>query len=801
MPQPVMSSSEEQFNRKRRRHRVVRACDLCRHRKAKCDRSTVAGNKCTTCLIAKIDCTYVETPVSQSPKVYLDSLEARLERSEEQVRQLRAELADIYFANTASGTLEPPKHSFNSSDEAEKTTSTERFDGLNESLYIMRRALRLMGSPPPPHADDLVHLKVAENFPKMSVTPFLGKSSRAVLIKAAIDVKAHIKREEREEALGSLDDQSRAENGEPEGEAVAWTSRRLQYWTWRPLKDLSRRTSPFEFPPKPLMTELIELYFTRQNIYMPVLHRSTFERGIMENLHLRDDGFASTVLLVCATGSRWSSDMGMTEKGLAAGWEWFDQVYQVVYPLFRQANLYDLQYYCLAAQFLGGFSGFSGPHVAWTLVGIGLRLAQDIGVHRRKASVEVPSVERELFKRAFWTLMCQDRLMSAGKGHTCALDPQDFDIDQPLEVDDEYWEHPTHPFQQPAGKPSQITYFNELIHLTHFLAISLKMLYSLNKMPSLFSSCEDWDEYAVPELDSALNRWREEIPDHLRWNPARQDPVFFDQSVALHGWYYSIQILIHRPLIPMARKSTPMGVSSLASCINAARACANVLHCQRQRTGNVPMAVNLAAAFTSALVLLLNVWSGKRTGLLPDPGREMANVYKCMEVVRLCEGRWQSAGMIWDILAELVSAGEMKLPNCFPSSTPSVRSYQPECEPSHSINEPAFARSPPEAQIHTSTVTDGLMGPSVSFPTPSLDTWFASDYMLNVDMYTNPVGAGLEDAMWNAIDSDTTAMWTSAPRGLEVDEWEAYFLNLSEIMQTQADLGLNGHDASRNPRQ
>ncbi|KAF7375418.1 Zn(2)-C6 fungal-type domain-containing protein [Mycena sanguinolenta] len=722
------------------------------------------------------------------PKVYLDSLEARMERSEEQVRQLRAELADIYYANTTSGALnKPPKHSLNSSDEPEKTTSTERFDGLNASLYIMRRVLGIMRSPPPPHADDLIHLKVAESFTKMSVTPrrmhpFVGKSSGAVLVKAAIDLKADIKREEREKALGHsnkppFDNQSTVENGEPEGEAGTWTSRRLQYWTWRPLKDLSRRTSPFEFPPKPLMTELIDLYFTRQNIYMPVLHRPTFERGIMENLHLRDDGFAATVLLVCATGSRWSLDMSMAEKGLACGW---GVVSQVGYPLFRQADLYDLQYYC------------------------------DIGVHRRKAHIEVPSVERELFKRAFWVLMCQDRIMSAGKGRTCALHHEDFDIDQPLEVDDEYWEHPTRPFQQPAGKPSQIAYFNAIIHLTHILSLSLKTLYSLNKMPTLFSSCKDWDEHAVPELDSALNDWHEKIPDHLRWNPARQDPLFFDQSVALHGWYYNTQILIHRPLIPMVRKSTPMGLPSLASCTNAARACANILHCQKQRTGNVPIVVNLSAAFTSALVLLLNVWSGKRTGLLPDPGREMANVYKCMEVIRLCEGRWQIAGIIWDILAELASAREVKLPNCFSSDTPSTGSEHPEREPNSSTNEPASHRFLPEAQIHMShapesqlspfaadgldTFGDGAMDPSVFLPTPPLDPWLPPEHM-----YTNPKGAGLEDMMTNAIDSDTIAMWTNAPRGLEVDDWGEYFLNLSEI--TQADLGLNGHDTSHNPTQ
>lgn len=45
------------------------------------------------------------------------------------------------------------------------------------------------------------------------------------------------------------------------------------------------------------------------------------------------------------------------------------------------------------------------------------------------------------------------------------------------------------------------------------------------------------------------------------------------------------------------------------------------------------------AVFISGIILLLNVWSGKRTGLVPDPSREIANVHKCMEVVRLCDDR------------------------------------------------------------------------------------------------------------------------------------------------------------------
>lgn len=73
-------------------------------------------------------------------------------------------------------------------------------------------------------------------------------------------------------------------------------------------------------------------------------------------------------------------------------------------------------------------------------------------------------------------------------------------------------------------------------------------------MLALFSIHGPWKEYAVPELDSVLNLWHAHIPDHLRWDPAREDQVFFDQSVALHCAFYHLQILIHRALL---RKSAP----------------------------------------------------------------------------------------------------------------------------------------------------------------------------------------------------------------------------------------------------
>ncbi|KAJ7903055.1 hypothetical protein B0H13DRAFT_1471718, partial [Mycena leptocephala] len=127
-------------------------------------------------------------------------------------------------------------------------------------------------------------------------------------------------------------------------------------------------------------------------------------------------------------------------------------------------------------------------------------------------------------------------------------------------------------------------------------------------------------------------------PPHVEARPRHADPVFFDQSVALYCRYYHLPILIHSQIPWSVSPRLLCALPSLAICTSAARACANMVDVQRKRKGNVPVAVNLAV-FMSAIVLLLNEWSGKRTGTVPDPEREMANVFQCMRVVRMCESR------------------------------------------------------------------------------------------------------------------------------------------------------------------
>ncbi|KAG8709844.1 hypothetical protein FRC09_000448, partial [Ceratobasidium sp. 395] len=457
-------------------------------------------------------------------------------------------------------------------------------------------------------------------------------------------------------------------------------SRRPEFWRANPWEWIDTEDplwkDKVQPPPNDLRDALIDLFFTHVNAFFPLLHRPLFEQNIREGLQYRDSAFACVLLLVCAVGSRWSDDRRVfleQDEPLqhSAGWKFFEQVQFLRRSLLTPPKLFDLQIMVLAVMFL---QGTSAPHSAWTVAGIGIRIAQDVGAHRRKVyRGGQGSIEDELWKRAFWILVVHDRVTSSALGRPCAIQDEDSDVGFPVEVDDEYWPHNTTDPEfvpvQPAGVPARVAFFNCYLKLIQILGFALRTIYSINKSKILLGFVgPQWEQHIVAELDSALNKWIDSVPDHLRWDPTRENPLFFDQSATLYSTYYHVQILIHRPFIPSPRKPSPLSFPSLAICTTAARSCSHVMDLQRRRSKTILPSV-MVAAFTSGIVLLINVWGQKKSGGTADPNGQIKDVHKCMDVLKSNEHRWHSAGRLWDILYELASFGDLPLPQPSPKES------------------------------------------------------------------------------------------------------------------------------------
>ncbi|KAJ6564659.1 fungal-specific transcription factor domain-containing protein [Mycena capillaripes] len=756
-----MSSDEEERaqNLAPKRIKGHRPCDMCRRKKRRCD----GGEPCGHCVKHGFNCTYqMKAIIALKRLSYVNILETRL-------KTVEALLRESNIVQTAG--------SPHSSDGAMQDTQ-------GPGVQIVTQVIRRLTSPfPVPHSDDFSFHNLAESLESLSIDNpgsrgFQGKSSQAMLVKAAVDLKSQTA-------------SSPAVRTVVPPPSKPWAIKPWEHIT--PPRD-------FNFPSDDLMISLISLYFDNVNTFFPVLHRPTFETAFARNTHWSDNGFGGTLLLVCALGARYSDDPRVHLPGLpfgTAGWKWFDQV---KLSLCGQPTLYDLQSYCLSVQFL---DRTSGPRAAWTLVGFGIRLAQDVGAHRQKLRTRTITPEEELEKRVYWSMVVFDTQLSTALGRSIAIQAHDFDLDLPLRCDDEYWvASPLNAaFHQPRNKPSLIDYLNCQLNLNRIISFILKILYSTNRMKGLIGmNDEGWEEKVVMEFDSALNTWLDSVPAHLRWDPARKPDVFFDQSAALYCNYYLTQILIHRPFIPAMRSSTDLkSFPSLTICNNAARACSHVAEIQHQRRPNNPLPFGQTAVFTAGIVLLLNIWGGNRGGRVQDA--DLSDVHRCMGVLRGYNERWPSTDPLLDTLEQLVKVDHVPhvpTPHAGTSSNHDSSSqhsdagagagahstfdwpaYDPVLETAREEYEAMINHfdGPGEAPTRAPNLHSGGLG-YAGAPSAESTSSFPSNSSFPAMSFTAPAGT----TQHYLENPETVAIWSVAPSSFEVSDWDVY-LN-SVMMQT-----------------
>ncbi|KAI0666833.1 fungal-specific transcription factor domain-containing protein [Trametes maxima] len=515
---------------------------------------------------------------------YVESLEHRVQKLEKLLKKHCPEV-DLTIEEEGASDSEPSPHPAASPSPADSTPS--------QTSFIAPTSARLVRtSPLPAKLDDYetsdeddvaIQNDIVEDLSRLSLDPvtrqYHGKSSGLMFVRTAMRL---------------MDNPPSKTWPRPAGEASSEerTNERSKRDDWvEPLPQAE--LPPFEdFPPEDLMTDLISLFFSRLNVYTPLLHKPTFTEGLEKGQHLKDGGFGATVLLVCAIGSGFSDDPRVLMDGngskTSAGWKWFLQVEAARKSLMAPTRLYDLQICALMALFLHG-TRFT-QHI-WTLTGLGVRKGLEVGAHRKQTGSSTLTVEDELRRRAFWVLVNLDWGFSHAFGRPHIIGDEDMDVPLPTECDDAYW---MNGFQQPPGKPSQISYFNCYIRLSRIIAFATRTIYAIGRSRARFGNGDHlWRQRIVAELDSLLNQWADSVPDHLKWDPQRSDELFFRQSACLHAYFYLVQICVHRPFI-LPHHESPLSFPSLIICTNSARSCIRLLEQVNQRLGT-PIAYNMVS--------------------------------------------------------------------------------------------------------------------------------------------------------------------------------------------------------------
>ncbi|KAK0489006.1 fungal-specific transcription factor domain-containing protein [Armillaria novae-zelandiae] len=725
-----------------RKRRIQRACDLCRRKKTRCDGARLAGKQqCSNCTAANLACTYLDATKRIPSQRYVECLEMKVNEMEILLREMLPPEADL-----TEELEKEPIQALPASDKGDLIPNLMRSLGRDITNEKGRSV-----------SEDDYDGALEGNLRKWRTFTdglFFGKSSHAQLVQTALDTKY----------------------GRPAYICDSACSRRPEFWDpliWHTPSRFSQVQVNVEytFPDEDLLWSLIDLYFTQCNIFLPVLHRPSFESSVAELTHLNDPVFAAALLAVCAIASRHSTDprVLIDNEPSSSGWKWMQQIL-----VGRKANsfltprlLYDCQSTCLITIFM---LGCSVPQTAWNMAGIGLRAAQEAGAHRMKGHESLNNAEAESWRRVFWCLVYLDRYISSALGRPCAINDEDIDTDLPADCDDEYWDHvdPEQAFNQPEGRPSLVSYFNCHMRLTRILMICLRTLYCTNRTKALFGQVEkNWEEQIVAELDSALNTWIDTLPDHLRWDPNRDNLVHFKQSAALSGAYYNLQMLIHRPFITGPRRSSMWPFPSLAICTNAARSCIHVVGIQHQRGGKLPFSGYMV--FNAAVVLLCNTWDRQQSGLSVDLKKEIEDVYKSMRILRSFESRWRFTGVLWDVLYQLTSSD-------LPLASPVSRNKQ-ERDSDYPFDPNERGRSDVQRDAHIARNFYGGSGyPPASEP---------------MDMYAPAPSALPPSSQW------TTTSVSMSPQDPQA-QWDQPTSTISQRPRSQAySLPLNSDESGR----
>ncbi|KAJ7152994.1 fungal-specific transcription factor domain-containing protein [Mycena filopes] len=761
-----------------KRRRLRGSCDICKQRKS--DSAQMPGNKCSNCIAFNSECTHATArlPPKTPPRTTDDNGKAKAHVAAIVVQAT----SHIKDADVRGVLLDVARYARSLENQL---ASQRRSPSLPSSLDLTATP-----SPPPlikeEEDDQLVNGILTERFERFSLgyeqDRYYGKSSHFDLISTAMDLKSLVE-----------------SPSPPRG--LQPSTKRLPFWRspWE-YEYLEREEvhPPLLFPPQDLLRSLIDIYFTKVNFLVLLLHRPSFERSLASGLHLVDRQFGSVVLGVCALASKFSDDprviMEGTNSQLSAGWKYFCQLQPWRQSFLKSFSLYEAQVICLYTFYV---QGSSAPDACWGLGGSGIRYAQEVGVHRRNRFSS--KVLNESWKRVFWALICIDTLSSSFCGRPRATTSDDYDLDYPVECDDEYWENPDPllAFKQPPGKPAGAAFLVAFLKLVEILGMAQKTIYTNQKNRS-----PEWIRDAVTNIDSALNAWSDMIPEHLRWDPHMVDPLFATQSAMLYATYYHVQIQVHRIFIvpPSVACNGPdecepgpnYNYPSLAICASAARACIHVVDTASQRGFFCDPHI-LNSVFDAGIILLLNVWGGRHVGVVVDPRKCLQDVDLCLRIFRAYETRWQMAGRQHDIITELMNAANMNVPYA-PNPLKRTRDHaDPDSDlqgldsewlGEQSLSSGSSSGLDIEASFALPMYTEDLGRLPVYQPlTFTYPPAWESDPIVDTAASVSTLASSNDFGAVRMPDS-LAPLLTGAPTGYDWDDWGKYITSVEELMQS-----------------
>ncbi|QRV90687.1 Fungal specific transcription factor domain [Ceratobasidium sp. AG-Ba] len=479
--------------------RVTKACDLCRKRKARCDGEPTSNKPCTLCENSGVACVFTRFARKRGHESsQARQLETRIIELESIIRlmapgiDIDQEIDDSANSSDSAEFLRPSDSAFLHHSDAFLRPSPDSTSAFFHPSYTQEQEIKpdlsaLQGLQPISPIDEYpaeysrpgtsagaatgdayarsgtsqayaqpgpAVPTPGSSYSVLSPPPSAGPSTTTTNAPPPRSLRSELSYTEGSEITIGLEI-AQAWKREIQPQAARRNSRQTNPAEYqgsytKPLRDkLPTRVAPQDlwFPPDDLLNSLVDLYFTRFNVLLPLLHRPTFEAQLKQKLHWRDPSFAAVVLLVCANGSRFSDDTRVMpfysedvpeeSREFEAGILFYRQVDVCSIGVFPVDVLFEHQIVTLGAMYMT----IGNPSAVLVATGVSLRLGMQRGVHRNAWQGEVnthhKALNDEMWRRAFWCSYVLDVLFSTFYGRPTSVLTDQYDLPPPTPVEGE----------------------------------------------------------------------------------------------------------------------------------------------------------------------------------------------------------------------------------------------------------------------------------------------------------------------------------------------------------------------------
>ncbi|KAG8167988.1 hypothetical protein KVR01_003677 [Diaporthe batatas] len=555
----IRSQSPQRAARKRRR--TTRACDDCRRKKIRCD----GKRPCSSCAAFDSSCNYTNLSTRG-----FSSLQQKAYTAETLLHKLLPHV-DLDNPDEVASLLEQPAHSARSV-----------LKGLSHDQRSFRDDAAAANETPDKTANAARRMPLVENVGQLDLTAtgeydFHGMSSGAAFLSRITQQFPGLSRYD-----------SRTPFLPQPGRPFLPKSSGLLGHSATSWSHVSDGFSPV--PPQPFARDLCEFAFSRATCILPVVHAPSFWRMFHRLYEERpqkytpeERRFVGLLFSVMALGSMYDVDENDPTNpdhyavAMERGYKFYTLAKHYLQDVTECSDMTTLQALVFNIQFLQATGELNSCH---TLIGIALRSALRMGLHRHLPAISLGPIKDETRRRVFYTIRQMDIYLSTTLGLPLLLEEKDIDQPWPSEVDDEYitdsgieW--------PPPGTPSMLEASNANLRLMHILAKVVRDIYPPTRADDGSAETYMISFSKIRELEQDIRDWHEKLPP--TWRPGHEEDVQITRvKILLRFTYAHVQMMLYRPFIQYYSRRLPSHESvderyfALASAgINV---CRNIIH-------------------------------------------------------------------------------------------------------------------------------------------------------------------------------------------------------------------------------